>query len=67
MNNDYERLLEENKKLQEGFNQKPNSSNGGILNRIGLDDEDLKEELGEKYEELGEMVNALKDNLKRVN
>ncbi len=30
------------------------------------DDDQLKEELGDKYEELGEMVSALKDNLKRV-
>jgi hypothetical protein len=28
--------------------------------------EELKNELGEKYEELGEMVNVLKDNLLRV-
>ena len=31
-----------------------------------LDDEELKRELGDKYNELGDMVSALKDNLKRV-
>lgn len=30
------------------------------------DDESLKRELGDKYSELGEMVSALKDNLRRV-
>lgn len=33
---------------------------------MGLDDEELKRELGDKYDELGDMVNVLKDNLKRV-
>lgn len=31
-----------------------------------LQDEELKNQLGEKYNELGDMVNALKDNLLRV-
>lgn len=31
-----------------------------------MEEAELKHELGDKYEELGEMVSALKDNLKRV-
>lgn len=58
LNNDYEKLLEENKKLQEG--SQPNRSDNPLF------DEELKNQLGEKYEELGDMVNILKDNLLRV-
>lgn len=31
-----------------------------------FNDEDLKKELGEKYNELGDMFNALKDQMRRV-
>lgn len=31
------------------------------------EDEELKNELGEKYDELGGMMNQVKQNLKRVN
>ena len=31
-----------------------------------MNDESLKNQLGDKYSELGDMVNALKDNLIRV-
>lgn len=38
---------------------------GAIDHMIGPDDK-LKEELGDKYEELGGMVNQMKSNMKRL-
>jgi hypothetical protein len=38
----------------------------GALNDTKEDEENLKEEMGEKYGELNEMVDQLKSNLKRV-
>ena len=66
MTNDYEKLLEENKKLQDNNNRQPgNNAFGNIPGEIA-NDEDLKAQLGDKYYELGDMVSALKDNLVRV-
>lgn len=58
-NNDYARLLEENKRLQ----ALPATDN---TNDPFHNDEELKQELGDKYHELGDMVTQLKENLLRV-
>jgi len=57
LNNEYERLMEENKKLQE---QKPEEKKG-LLN-----EQALKEQLGDRYDELGDLVNKAKEDLLRV-
>jgi hypothetical protein len=57
LNSEYEKLLEENKKLAE---KKP-SEDKNLLN-----DQALKEQLGDKYHELGEMINKAKEDLLRV-
>jgi len=61
LNSEYERLLEENKQLQDHH---PPAKQGRPVSM--LEDEELKRELGEKYEELGEMMENLKVNMKRV-
>ena len=50
LNNEYEKLREENKKLQE---------NGAEPHKMLLNEneEELKEQLGDKFEELNDMVN----------
>ena len=65
LNNEYERLLEENKRLQEGDKQVKSLIMTGEREDAQIDEE-LKNELGERYEELGSMVTQLKENLKRV-
>lgn len=57
LNTEYERLMEENKQLQEN---KPKQAHG-ILNETVL-----KEQLGDRYDELGELVNKAKEDLLRV-
>jgi hypothetical protein len=58
MNNEYERLMEENKRLQD---VKPKQNQGGILN-----ESQLKEQLGDRFDELGDLVNKAKEDLLRV-
>lgn len=53
LNEEYEKLREENKKLHEGIGDVNNKSNANIF---GEDDEELKKQLGDKYYELGDMV-----------
>ncbi len=58
LNNDYEKLIEENKQLKDN---KPKDA-GGILNEKAL-----KEQLGDRYHELGDIIMKAKDDLIRVN
>ena len=57
LNSEYERLLEENKKLAE---TKPKQDEGT------LNEATLKEQLGDRYGELGELINKAKTDLMRV-
>lgn len=57
MNSEYERLMEENKRLQD---VKP-KQNQGMLN-----EQQLKEQLGDRFDELGDLVNKAKEDLLRV-
>jgi hypothetical protein len=57
LNSEYERLLEENKKLAEA---KPKQDEGT------LNEATLKEQLGDRYGELGELINKAKTDLMRV-
>ena len=57
LNSEYEKLLEENKKLAE---KKP-EENKNIFN-----DQALRDQLGDRYHELGELVNKAKEDLLRV-
>lgn len=50
INNDYEKLVEENKKLAE--NKPKDNNKSGFMNEAML-----REQLGDRYDELGEMVN----------
>lgn len=55
--NEYERLLEENKALA---NQQPKELEGMLNERM------LREQLGDRYGELGEMISKAKEDLLRV-
>jgi hypothetical protein len=57
LNSENERLLEENKKLADN---KPKES------KNALNDEALKLQLGDRYHELGDLVNKAKEDLLRV-
>lgn len=57
LTNDYEKLVEENKKLTD---QRPKEQEG-VLNEKAL-----KEQLGDRYQEFGEIINKAKDDILRV-
>ena len=59
LNNEYERLIEENKKLTDN---KPKDDAGGLFN-----EKMLKEQLGDRYHELGDMIHKAKEDIIRVN
>lgn len=57
LTNDYERLVEENKKL---VDQKPKEQDSM------LNEKALKEQLGDRYHEFGEIISKAKDDILRV-
>jgi len=73
VNSDYERLKKENESLRAQLGglhggaktQKKKAPIDASVDHL-VNDEELKAELGEKYEELGDMVDHLKANMKRL-
>ena len=72
VNSDYERLKKENESLRAqlgglhgGAKAQKNASIDASVDRM-VNEEELKAELGEKYDELGDMVDHLKANMKRL-